>query len=123
LVTVLALAPSWCEHPCLSGGCYKAEDKCNGRFDCEDGTDEENCSPASSKSLTRFNRNLLFSKHLGAKQQLMNQNERQEGNWKLPALEGLRFPFDQTDPITRFFSITDTLIHSTFRRLPAALIA
>lgn len=28
---------------CLNGRCYRLEKKCDGRFDCEDGTDEAGC--------------------------------------------------------------------------------
>ena len=32
---------------CLSGRCYRLDLKCNGRFDCEDGTDESGCKLSS----------------------------------------------------------------------------
>ena len=28
---------------CLNGRCYRAEDRCDGIMNCEDGTDEANC--------------------------------------------------------------------------------
>lgn len=28
---------------CLNGRCYRLDKKCDGRFDCDDGTDEAGC--------------------------------------------------------------------------------
>lgn len=33
---------------CLGGGCFHLETKCNGRFDCQDGTDESDCKLSST---------------------------------------------------------------------------
>nr|CAD7430447.1 unnamed protein product [Timema monikensis] len=46
---------------CLNGRCYRIEKKCDGQFDCEDGTDESGCMPTNFTILNvfrqfRFNR-------------------------------------------------------------------
>lgn len=30
-------------HQCLLQGCYSSHEKCDGKFDCEDRADEQNC--------------------------------------------------------------------------------
>lgn len=39
---------------CLNGRCYKATQKCDGRYDCEDGTDEAACPEFNHTELTEF---------------------------------------------------------------------
>ncbi|KAG7207858.1 hypothetical protein KM043_009457 [Ampulex compressa] len=39
---------------CLSGRCYRLEKKCDGVFDCEDGTDETQCNYVNSTDITLF---------------------------------------------------------------------
>ncbi|EFN73645.1 CD109 antigen [Camponotus floridanus] len=39
---------------CLSGRCYKLEKKCDGVFDCEDGTDETRCVERNATDLAQF---------------------------------------------------------------------
>ena len=31
------------QYPCLVKGCYKAHERCDGTFDCDDGSDESDC--------------------------------------------------------------------------------
>ena len=35
---------------CVTGGCYHLDTKCNGRADCQDGSDESNCKNLFSLS-------------------------------------------------------------------------
>ncbi len=52
------------QYPCLVNGCYKKDDICDGKRDCEDGFDESECDDPSQKQqdqtlsfrLSRFNR-------------------------------------------------------------------
>ncbi|XP_046661974.1 CD109 antigen isoform X3 [Homalodisca vitripennis] len=39
---------------CLNGRCYKATQKCDGKLDCEDGTDESNCPGFNHTELQIF---------------------------------------------------------------------
>ncbi|KAF7387314.1 CD109 antigen-like [Vespula maculifrons] len=39
---------------CLSGRCYKLEKKCDGIFDCEDGTDEARCVHGNATDIVEF---------------------------------------------------------------------
>ncbi|XP_025075919.1 CD109 antigen [Pogonomyrmex barbatus] len=39
---------------CLSGRCYRLEKKCDGVFDCEDGTDEARCVERNATDLAQF---------------------------------------------------------------------
>ncbi|XP_023724230.1 CD109 antigen [Cryptotermes secundus] len=39
---------------CLDGRCYRSNKKCDGIFDCEDGTDEANCGYYNETRLTLF---------------------------------------------------------------------
>ncbi|KAG8228773.1 hypothetical protein J437_LFUL007766 [Ladona fulva] len=39
---------------CLDGRCYRKENHCDGRKNCEDGTDEAGCSTDSRKELMKF---------------------------------------------------------------------
>lgn len=39
---------------CLSGRCYRLEKKCDGIFDCEDGTDEARCPQGNATDLAEF---------------------------------------------------------------------
>jgi len=39
---------------CLSGRCYRLEKKCDGIFDCEDGTDEARCTEQNATDLAQF---------------------------------------------------------------------
>lgn len=39
---------------CLSGRCYRLEKKCDGIFDCEDGTDEARCVERNATDLAMF---------------------------------------------------------------------
>lgn len=42
---------------CLTGQCYRLEKKCDGHFDCEDGTDEARCITGNATDLAHFRKN------------------------------------------------------------------
>lgn len=57
--TVLHRRPELCNRTqgfgeCLTGRCYRLEKKCDGIFDCEDGTDEARCVERNTTDLAQF---------------------------------------------------------------------
>ncbi|XP_049816717.1 CD109 antigen isoform X1 [Schistocerca nitens] len=46
---------------CLNGRCYRVEKRCDGRYDCEDGTDEAGCTRVNQNDLALF-RKFRFSR-------------------------------------------------------------
>lgn len=48
--TIQRISSTWCDGSqgffrCISGGCYKEAEKCDGEWNCRDGTDEGHCNP------------------------------------------------------------------------------
>uniref|UniRef100_A0A182YDS5 TEP1-F n=1 Tax=Anopheles stephensi TaxID=30069 RepID=A0A182YDS5_ANOST len=56
---VIPMRPSICDQAlnyseCLNGRCYRADKRCDGYMDCEDGTDEAGCSVRNETLLAEF---------------------------------------------------------------------
>ncbi|KAK6643489.1 hypothetical protein RUM43_004996 [Polyplax serrata] len=63
---LLPRIPNYCDSSqgfveCLSGGCYHLSSKCNGHYDCEDGSDENKCPSFNVTDFVRF-RKLRFNR-------------------------------------------------------------
>lgn len=50
----LSCDPAMNYSECLSGRCYRSDKRCDGYFDCEDGTDEAGCDNRNSTALAEF---------------------------------------------------------------------
>ena len=49
---------------CLSGECYPNSQRCDGYFQCQDGSDEDNCGGKISQLFRRFTSHHITSHHI-----------------------------------------------------------